>query len=167
MSRQTVYGADFTASYRIGTDSAGALLFFNGSYLDLQQQDTPQSPTETLTGLAFYPARIRARGGVTWNRAGWSLTGTANYLAHETNTEVVPEQRVASWTTVDASLKYTPTLPGVFSGLRLSLAVINLFDRDPPRVLTPDTVTGLNLDYDAANTNPLGRFVSLSVSKKW
>jgi iron complex outermembrane receptor protein len=167
VSRQTVYGADFTASYRIGTDSAGALLFFNGSYLDLQQQDTPQSPTETLAGLAFYPARIRARGGVTWNRAGWSLTGTANYLAHETNTEVVPEQRVGSWTTVDAALKYTPTLPGVFSGLRLSLAVINLFDRDPPRVLTPDTVTGVNLDYDAANTNPLGRLVSLSVSKKW
>jgi iron complex outermembrane receptor protein len=167
VSRQTVRGADFMASYRIGTDSAGTLFFFNGSYLDLQQQDTPLSPTETLTGLAFYPARIRARGGATWNKAGWSLTGTANYLAHETNTEVVPQQQVGSWTTVDAALKYSPSLPGMFSGLRFSLAVINLFDRDPPRVLTPDTVTGVNLDYDAANTNPLGRFVSLSVSKKW
>jgi iron complex outermembrane receptor protein len=167
VSRQTVRGADVTASYKIGSDSAGALLFFNGSYLDLQQQDTPQSPTETLTGLAFYPARIRARGGATWNEAGWSLTGTANYLAHEKNSEVVPEQPVGSWITVDAALKYAPILPGMFSGLRFSLAVINLFDRDPPRVLTPETVAGVNLDYDAANTNPMGRFVSLSVSKKW
>lgn len=167
VSRQSVRGADLTASYRIGTDSAGALFFLNGSYLDLVQQNTPQSPAETLSGLAFYPARIRTRGGATWSRAGWALTGTVNYLAHETNTQVDPAQRVGSWTTVDASLRYTPTLPGVFSGLRFSLAAINLFDRDPPRVLTPDTVVGVNLDYDSTNASPLGRFVSLSVSKKW
>ena len=167
VSRQTVRGADFTASYKTGTESSGVLLFFNGSYLDLAQQDTPESPQVALSGLAFYPAKMRARGGATWNKAGWALTGTLNYLAHETNTEVVPEQRVGSWTTVDASLRYSPTLPGVFSGLRFSLAAVNVFDRNPPRVLTPDTVVGVNLDYDSANASPLGRFVSLAVSKKW
>lgn len=167
VSRQTARGADLTASYKMGTDSAGALFFVNSSYLDLVQQNTPQSTAEILSGLASYPAKIRARGGATWNESGWSLTGTVNYLAHETNTQVTPMQRVGSWTTVDAVLRYTPQLGGVFSDLRFSLAAINLLDRDPPRVLTPNNVIGLNIDYDSSNASPLGRFVTLSVSKKW
>jgi iron complex outermembrane receptor protein len=167
VSRQTVRGTDLTADYTIGTGSIGATLFINAAYLDLTQQDTPQSPTETLSGLAFYPAKVRTRGGVTGRLNSWTLTGTVNYLARETNTQVDPIQRVGSWTTIDASLRYAPTLPGLLSGLHVSLAVINICDRNPPRVLVPPTVQGTNLDYDSSNTSPLGRFISLSFSKQW
>ena len=167
MSRQTARGIDLTGNYKFGTSSNGALLFVNGTYLELTQQNTPQSPKETLSGLAFYPARFRSRGGATWKVNDWAFTGTVNYLARETNTQVVPIQRVGSWTTADLSLRYAPTLPGIFSGLHFSLAAINIFDRDPPRVLTPANVLGASLDYDSSKASPLGRFVSLTVSKQW
>ncbi len=168
VSRQTARGADLNIKYKIGTESNGALFFLNGAYLDTTQQDTPQSPTATRSGLAFYPAKFRTRGGLTWKSSSWALTGTVNYLARETNTLVTPTQSVGSWTTVDVSLRYAPTLSGTFSGLHFSLAAINLFDRDPPRVLIPTTQQpGLNLNYDVSNTSPLGRFISLTVSKEW
>jgi hypothetical protein len=167
VSRQRARGADLSIDYKIGAEASGTLLFVNGTYLDLTQQDTPQSPTETLSGLAFYPPKFRIRGGGTQRLNSWALTGTVNYLARETNTQVSPDQRVGSWTTVDASLRYAPTLPGVLSGLHFSLAAINIFDRNPPRVLIPSTVVGQNLNYDSSNASPLGRFVSLSISKEW
>jgi iron complex outermembrane recepter protein len=167
ISRQTARGADLTANYKIGTVSNGGALFANVAYLDLTEQDAPQAPTQTLSGLAFYPARLRTRAGATWTLRAWSLTGTVNYLGRETNIEIEPSQSVGSWTTVDASLHYAPTLPRFLSGLRLSLAAINLFDRNPPRVLIPPATLGSTLNYDSSNTSPLGRFVSVSVSKEW
>jgi outer membrane receptor protein involved in Fe transport len=167
VARQVARGVDANVNYKLGTDSNGALFFVNGSYLDLTQQDTPQSPSETLSGLAFFPAKFRSRGGASWKLNAWDLTGTVNYLARETDTQVTPIQSVGSWTTIDASLRYSPTLSGFFSGLHFRLAAINLFDRDPPRTLVPETVGGPKLDYDSSNTSPLGRFVSLTISKTW
>jgi len=166
VASQSARGADLSINYKMGTGSNNGLLFFNGTYLDLAQQNTPQSPEQTLSGLAFYPPRFRMRGGATWRLNAWALTGTVNYLSRETNNQVTPLQEVASWTTVDASLRFAPVLPGPLSGLHFSLAVLNLFDRDPPFVQLPTTVTqGLN--YDSANTNPMGRYLSLQVSKEW
>jgi hypothetical protein len=167
VARQTARGADLTVNYKMGTDANGAVLFLNGAYLDLVQQDTPQSQTQTLSGLAFYPAKFRTRGGMTWNMNSWALTGTVNYLGREANTQVNPIQSVGSWTTIDASLRYAPTLPGFLSGLHFSLAAINICDRNPPRVLVPPTVQGIDLNFDSSNTSPLGRFLNLSVSKQW
>jgi outer membrane receptor protein involved in Fe transport len=166
VSRQTARGADASISYRIGATSSIALLFFNGTYLKLTQQNTPQSPQQTLSGLAFYPSKFRLRSGATWKLNSWGLTGTVNYLARETNSQVVPFQSVGSWTTVDATLRYAPTLPGVFAGLNFNLAAINLFDRDPPFLLLPaGVIQGLN--FDSSNTSPVGRFLRLQVSKQW
>jgi iron complex outermembrane recepter protein len=167
VASQTARGADLTVSYKIGTDSHGALFYLNGGYLDLTQQDTPQSSTETLSGQAFYPAKFRLRTGASWKLNSWTLAGTVNYLPRETDTEVDPAQGVGSWTTIDASVRYSPSLSGFFSGLHFSLAAINLFDRNPPRVLVPPTVQGIYLNYDSSNASPLGRFISLSLNKEW
>jgi iron complex outermembrane recepter protein len=166
VASQTARGADLSIDYKFGAGSNDGLLFFNGTYLDLTQRNTPQGPGQTLSGLAFYPAKFRMRGGATWKLNAWALTGSVNYLPRETNNQVTPFQHVGSWTTVDASLRFAPGLPGVFSGIHFSLAVLNVFDRDPPFVRLPSVVPqGLN--YDSSNTNPMGRFVSLQISKEW
>ena len=166
VATQTARGADLSINYKIGAGSSSELLFLNGTYLDLSQQNTPQSPEQTLSGLAFYPPKFRIRGGATWKVDSWALTGIVNYLPGETNNQVVPFQSVGSWTTVDASLRFAPALSGALSGLHCSLAVLNLFNRAPPYVLLPSTVTqGIN--YDSSNTSPLGRFVNLQISKQW
>jgi iron complex outermembrane recepter protein len=168
VSSQTARGADLSVNNKIGSSSNSALLFLNATYLDLTQQDTPLLPEHTLSGLAFYPPKFRLRGGATWKLNSWALTGTANYLQRESNTQVTPTQEVGSWTTVDSSLRYSPTLPGLLGGLTFNLSAINLFNRNPPRVLIPPgTVVGENLNYDSSNTSPLGRFIRLQVAKQW
>jgi outer membrane receptor protein involved in Fe transport len=166
VASQTVRGADLNIGYEMGSGSDTGLLFLNGTYLDLTQKDTPQQSAQTLSGQAFYPPKFRIRGGATWKLNAWALTGIVNYLPRETNNQVTPFQSVGSWTTVDASLRFAPALPGILSGLHFSLAAINIFDRDPPFVLLPPTVA-LGLTYDSANTNPMGRFLSLRISKEW
>jgi outer membrane receptor protein involved in Fe transport len=156
-------GADLSVNYRIDAGSANTLLFLNGTYLDLTQQNTPGSPQQTLSGFSFYPPKFRIRGGATWKISSWAATGTINYLAHETNNQVTPIANVGSWTTVDSSLRYTPQLAGFMAGVHVGLSVLNLFNRNPPPVLT--TVQGLN--YDSSNASPLGRIVTLQVSKEW
>jgi iron complex outermembrane recepter protein len=166
VASQTARGADLNINYKIGAASNSWLLFLNGTYLDLTQQNTPQSPNQTLSALAFYPPTFRVRGGATWRFNAWALTGSVNYLPRETNNQVTPFQDVGSWTTVDASVRFSPELSGILSGIHFSLALLNAFDRNPPFVLLPTSVAqGLN--YDSANTNPMGRFLSLQVSKEW
>ncbi len=167
VTSQTARGADLTASYKLGSNYNKAVFFANVAYLDLTEQETPQSVGQSLSGLSFYPAKFRSRGGASWKPGSWALTGTVNYLGRETNTQVEPIQRVGSWTTVDVSLTYAPVISGKLSGLHFSLAAINILDRDPPRVLIPQNFNGANLNYDSSNASPLGRFVSLSVSKQW
>ena len=67
------------------------------------------------------------------------------------------------WTTIDASVRYMPPLKGIWGGLNFNLAVLNLLNRAPPYVLS--SVQGLN--YDSSNVSPLGRLVTLQVSKEW
>jgi iron complex outermembrane receptor protein len=166
VASQTARGADLSVNYKIGAASNSGLLFLSGTYLDLTQQNTPRSPNQTLSALAFYPPKFRVRGGATWRFNAWALTGSVNYLPRETNNQVTPFQDVGSWTTVDASARFAPELPGILSGIHFSLALLNAFDRNPPFVLLPRSVSqGLN--YDSANTNPMGRFLSLQISKEW
>jgi iron complex outermembrane recepter protein len=166
VASQTARGADLNVNYDIGIGTNRVLFFLNATYLDLTQQDTPQSPQQTLSGLAFYPPKFRTRGGASWKWNAWALTGIVNYLPRETNNQVTPSQDVGSWTTVDASLRFAPELPGILSRMHFSLAVLNAFNRDPPYVLLPLTVQqGFN--YDSSNTSPMGRFVSLQISKEW
>jgi hypothetical protein len=165
VASQTAIGTDLNLHYTIGGGSNIGLVFLNGTYLNLTQQNTPQAPSQTLSGLAFYPAKFRGRGGATWKWNSWSLTGTVNYLAGENNDQVTPVERVGSWTTIDATLRYAPVLPGILSGLHVGVAVLNAFDRDPPFVQPYQITPGLN--YDSINTSPIGRFVSLQISKEW
>jgi outer membrane receptor protein involved in Fe transport len=89
-----------------------------------------------------------------------------NHLARETNTQTTPFQSVGSWTTIDASLQYAPALRGLLAGMHINVAAINLFNRDPPRVVQP-ALFGLGYNFDPTNASPVGRFVRLQVSKEW
>ncbi len=163
VATQSVRGADLNGNYRIDAGPGNILLFLNAAYLDLTERDTPQSPLHTLSGLAFYPPKFRARAGVTWKPASWSLTAAINYLAHESNTQVLPAENVASWTTIDASVRYVPTLKGIWRGLSVNLSALNVMNRDPPFVSSD--IQGLN--YDSSNASPLGRMITLQLSKEW
>jgi len=74
---------------------------------------------------------------------------------------------VASWTTADLNFIYEvghgATKP---SGLRLGLAISNLFDKKPPYAVSP-SISYAGIHFDSTNTSVIGRFITLSVTKDW
>jgi iron complex outermembrane recepter protein len=165
IARQRARGVDLLTTYDLHTTSGETALFLNASYMTLDQRLTVVAPEERISGTAFNPPRFRTRGGVTWRYGLWSMTGIVNYLGDSENTFEPTRPGVGSWTTADAQLAYGPPETGALSGVRVSISVQNIFDRDPPFLQFDAFRTGLN--YDSVNVTPLGRYISVAVSKNW
>lgn len=127
-----------------------------------------------LPGTAFIdvlnrsdkPIEWRGRGSVGgyWN--GFNASLFANYVGSYdnigavdpvTNTSICT-QKVGAWTTFDLNLGYTGELGGFLKSYRASVTVQNLFDKDPPRVITADGA------FNASYSNPYGRTVTFQVT---
>lgn len=166
VSRQEISGVDLLVDYAIPHRAGSATVFLNGSYLEIHEQFTPLTGEQQIAGKSFNPPQFRANGGVTWRTGPWSATATVRYLDDATNTYTPTPTSVASWTTLDAQLAYTSAAVGTWlSGVRAAVSVRNAFDKDPPYTEADSFRTGFH--YDALNSSPLGRFVSVQFVKTW
>ena len=156
-----VRGLDVTASYsgQIGEDRLD--LQANLSWLmDYARNVTPLSTPVDLAGQAGYPSDLRARVSATWTRG---IAATTVSLNHVGDSRDDTGRRIDSWTTADLQLRLQPDVQaGIWSGLSLSFTVQNLFDSDPPFYDSP-----LAIGYDPANADPLGRVISVQLTKAW
>ena len=156
-----VRGVDVTATYstRIGDDGLDFLA--NLSWLDrYERKVTPLSTPVELAGVAGYPADLRARASATWTHGVVGTTVSLNYVGdgHDPT-----GRRIGSWTTADLQVRWQPKArAGPLRDVALSLTVQNLFDTDPPFYNSP-----LGVGYDPANADPLGRVVSVQLTKTW
>jgi iron complex outermembrane receptor protein len=161
-------GADLTLQDRVET----AIGRFDGTvsatYLTrLQDTILPGTAPVNLAGTVFYPVKFKMRDSIGWTRSGLSATAFLNYSGGYRNNIVTPSQGIASWTTVDFTVRYdsgTNTSLAAARNIIISFSLLNAFDRNPPYV-TATAASGVN--FDAANASPLGRFASLEVSKAW
>jgi outer membrane receptor protein involved in Fe transport len=164
---QTERGVDL--AYRQSFDlSEGKLsAFANATFLQLRQQFIPTSPMTELSGTVFYVPREKVHAGMTYEKGPLTTTLTANYVSSEQDTGVTPLRRVGSWTTADliAAYRFGET-SGIGKNLRISLAIMNLFDRKPPVALS-GSIGYSGINYDSTNASIMGRFGTLSVSKAW
>ena len=87
----------------------------------------------------------------------------ANYVDAYDNDLVVPNELIDSWLTFDLQLSFHSGTPERRFALRLSLQ--NMLNEDPPGFNFPPGTAYLN--YDAANSSPMGRFISVQLSKQW
>jgi outer membrane receptor protein involved in Fe transport len=87
------------------------------------------------------------------------MTGGLNYVDDYKTTLGAS---VDSWTTIDAQVAWRAQGAGWSKGLAAAFSVQNLFAADPPFYDDPQGV-----GYDTANADPLGRFVSLQLTKRW
>ena len=69
-------------------------------------------------------------------------------------------QTVDSYSTVDLHFGYNFGDSGAFSGASLFFDARDLFDEEPPFVNAP-------LGFDPFNANPIGRVVTIGITKKW
>lgn len=164
---EKVSGFDLRVAGRFETEAGDFAVGLNLTHtFDHDRRVTAASPEFSLLNEIGKPVdtRIRASGG--WSRGAWAGSLYYNYTDGYRNPFSTPASGIGSWSTVDISLRLDGsawTQEGPFAGLSVTLAVQNLFDNDPP--LFPNSLQGVL--YDSINANPFGRFVSMSVMKRW
>lgn len=156
-----VRGIDASAAYSFERGPDQFDLSINLSYLtDFERQFTPTAPVVDSLNLPGQPVDLRGRASASWTRGDYGASLALNYVdAYHTDAG----RKIDAWTTADLQLRWTPqTSVEALDGLSVALNVQNLFDSDPPFY---DGPTGIG--YDPANADPLGRFVSLQLTKRW
>jgi len=166
-TEQKVRGIDLSVHQSLDFGSAQLDVFGNASWLHIDQSLAASLPDVELSGTIFNAPKLKARGGATWQRGGFSATGIVNYISEETDNGVAPATVIASWTTVDLNLAYKlGAKSGFGQGARIALSASNLFDRNPPYAISP-SLGYPGLHYDSTNHSILGRYVRLTIAKAW
>ncbi|MCL7714972.1 TonB-dependent receptor plug domain-containing protein [Stenotrophomonas mori] len=165
VARQHIKGLDLSISYRFDVGAGRLTLRGSGSWLDSAQQTSEMSPWHDIAGSLFSPAKINARAGAVWSQGGLSASAFVNYTGGVTNRLVQGStEKTSAFTTVDTTLRYEPDSTGIWRGMAVAFSVQNLLDRDPP-FYTP--LGPADPPYDSTNYSAIGRFMSLSVSKRF
>jgi len=135
-------------------------------YLNASQQTTAYVPTVSRLNDIFYLPGLKLRASASWSKNPWSIGSFVNFQKRYHNDNVVPTEPVDSYTTVDMQVSFAPdTLFG--GGFRVGLSALNVFDRQPPHVVTPLFPNSVQFGFDPASANPIDRFLSLQLSKHW
>ncbi|MFC5345568.1 TonB-dependent receptor domain-containing protein [Brevundimonas staleyi] len=165
VARQTAQGIDLDASYRRDLAGGEATFSATATWLETNQQNGPGVPLFETSGDIFYPTDFRARAGVVWTGGALTLGGFVNHVAGVRNTQLTPPETGDGFTTVDVTARHQ-FAPGdaPWSGLELGLSVSNLFDTAPP--ITPSPYDFV-VNYDSTNYSAIGRYVSLSLTRRW
>jgi len=164
VARQRIRGVDVSGSYRWAVAGGALTARGSGSWLDSAQQNLAGQDAYDLAGTLFNPARRRARAGLAWNSSGFDASSFVNYAAGVD--DVANGQRTASFTTVDATVRYAfRGSTAAWSDVDVALSARNVLNRAPP-LHTPALATYAP-PYDGTNYSAIGRFVSLSISKRF
>ena len=152
-----VNGLDVTGRHEWSVGDGRLVLDANASWiLDYENRTTPTAPAEKVAGLIGYPSELRARTGLTWFQGDLEVGGYWNHVADYKDRLGA---QIDAWNTVDTRVAWSPDRQ---SGLQIQLAVQNLLDQDPPFY---NASTGLG--FDPGQASPLGRVVSLQLTRRW
>jgi iron complex outermembrane recepter protein len=159
-------GLDFGVGYKTTLLGTGIDTGIDGTYIfTFDNQFTSTAPVASILNTAYNPIDLRFRARALLNYGALSGGMYVNFTNDYTDNNVTPNGHVASWTTADAVASYTfGAADKALGGVSVSLSVINLTDRAPPYVANP---YGYPITYDGINANPLGRFFSLRLQKRW
>lgn len=166
-AQEHVEGVDLAFDYRasMGGDQA-LLLAASASYLDSERRLLPGQPTVPRSGLIFTPPHWRARASVGWEGADARVALSVNHIGSTLDNSVTADIRpIGAFDTVDLSAAYRPPADhGLLHGLEVRLSVQNLLGEDPDPIRVTDPAS---IPFDSTNQSPIGRFVSVSVTKQW
>jgi outer membrane cobalamin receptor len=158
-------GLDLDGAWSIRTPLGTGEVGLNGTYIfRFDNQFTSNASAVSILGTAYNPVDLRLRARASIRRGGLNLATFLNYTNSYGQDGGLSASPVASWTTVDMTAKYLFTADnGPLAGAAIMVSAINLFDKNPPFVSSP--VYAIN--FDGANANALGRFLSVQFSKRW
>ncbi len=160
-------GVDLDIDYRRPTTAGQFSVGLSATYiLHVKQAVTDLSPRAETVGTVGNPVRLRARARAGWNHGAFDIAAFANFTDGYTNQTVTPNTHVDAWTTIDLNIGYTfGQAQGRLEGLKASVAISNLFDRDPPFANLRTSSSGIGFDGD--NASPIGRSIAVQLTKSW
>jgi iron complex outermembrane receptor protein len=164
---ETVSGLDLQATANIEVGRSTLTFGVNATYtIDHDRNVTPQSPSFSLLNEVGKPVDFRLRANAGWTHGPFGAFVYMNYADDYTNPFSAPPGSMDSWTTFDVTLRFRGGALGTGGfgrGFSANLSVQNLFNRAPPEF--PNSLTGVR--YDATNASPLGRVISVRLTKRW
>ncbi len=164
---ETVKGLDFSIDATVPTRIGELDFGLNLTHLfEHERRVTPTSPAFSLLNEVGKAADTRLRLRAGWSRGAWGAYAYLNYVDDYANPFSTPASRMASWTTVDLTVRFDGSQlsrSGFLNGFTAALSVQNLLGSDPP--LFPNSLQGVL--YDSTNANPFGRYFSLRLTKRW
>lgn len=164
----TVAGVDMDVKYHFMSPIGHWMLGLDATKVVTQRlAAVPTQPETGILGLLGSGGLVpwRGRGTLGWGRGSLSATLFVNYTGTYVNNDPLPGRPIApiaSWTTFDLNLGFDVGSLAQSRWMRntfLSLSAQNLFNRNPPLVLTAGGAA-----FDANNANVFGRIVSLQFS---
>jgi len=149
-SRQ-VAGFDTVLAYRVPTKRFGRIILrAEASYTSKLESEDAEGNISHLIRQTASP-RTKGTGSLSWAKGNWSAGAIVKYVSDfedASNYDIagVP-WIIGSWTTVNANIGYR-FKTGMLKGARVRVGANNLFDRDPPLVVS--TSDGFDASYHDA-----------------
>lgn len=163
-----IAGIDLSANYdwTVGGHYFGA--FATATVFDRYEDRLIHgAPVRDIDGIVGNPPTWRGRVGLNWSHDAWGGSVSANYTDSEYNDGADPRivrREIASLTTVDLQLSYSPASPesAWLRDVTVRVGINNLFDRRPPFV-----DGAAYLGFDARNFPPQSRMVYVGLAKNF
>jgi iron complex outermembrane receptor protein len=175
-------GIDADIGYKLQTGSAGNFNFGLSASRKLKMDQSFGTGGETFSVLntigintTFPSNKMAGRASLGWSLNSLSADLFLNYTGAYLNwngsapftvvrnasfSPIGGGQQVDSYKTVDVHVAYSFASEGWLSGTQIFLDGNNVLDEEPPFVNAP-------AGYDTFNANPIGRLVTVGLSKKW
>lgn len=165
-ARQDVHGFDLAANYvRQFSGDRALTLAANAGRITSRQQLSAGQPEVALAGTVFNPPHWKGRAAVTWTAGDTSLTTAMTYIDGNSDIRFVPAPDIDSMTMADVTLRHrTDGGTGLFAGLDIVLSLQNVFNARPGLIRQ---IYEYDPTYDSTNTSPVGRFISLGITRHW
>ncbi|MDB5706146.1 MAG: hypothetical protein JWN66_3262 [Sphingomonas bacterium] len=164
-ARQTIRGVDLALRYAITLgDDAHLSLRANGSYIESRQKLSANQPEVPLAGTVFNPPHFKGRSSASWSNGNTTLTAAINYLSNTDDVRYTPVVRAGAMTTLDLAVRHKISGHGLLGDLDLALSAQNFLNAKPDVIRQS---ASYSIPYDSTNLTPFGRFVSLSIEKRW
>jgi hypothetical protein len=145
-------GLDFSARYSLPTAYGQFNFWVSGTHL---LSDRIQSAVFTswfdVDNTVGEPTSWKVRGGVGWARDGLGSGIAINYVNAYQNTLFTPSIRIGGWPTADFYLSYNTGAAASYLARNLKIVL---------SVQNP-------IPFDGTNASPVGRLISLQITKGW
>jgi iron complex outermembrane receptor protein len=137
-----------------------------------QTQNVIWEPSVNVSGTVGEPPKWKIAAGVDWESASFGAEFRVNSISGAQNVLASPYQSISALTTADMAFHYDWPDDDmfVFRGMAVALSVQNILDRHPPLVQIPTEDASIGrptIPYDGTNASAVGRFIELSVKKRW